>query len=119
MQGNTLFLLSMAWITALIMLILVLFYAWKQLGSFGKAWITMLLVGKLIAGVYYIVGLDAPWIILRFRNGVTVTITIAEAVFLTFLLTLATTIMIVVYGRILPREIREALSPEGVSRDEL
>ena len=104
---------SMAWMLASILLIIVLLYSWRMLHSFGRAWITMLLVGKLIAGIYYLTGLDRPWVVLFFRNGVRLTITVAEAVFLTFLLTLAGTIIVVVYGKILPDEIRNALNPEG------
>ena len=103
---------SQAWLLASVLLIIVLLYSWRMLRSFGKAWIATLIVGKLIAGIYYIVGLDKPWIVLIFRNGKTVTITVAEAIFLAFLVTLIGTILIVVYGRILPEEIRKALSPE-------
>ena len=104
---------SMAWMLASILLVMVLLYSWRMLRSFGRAWITMLLVGKLVAGIYYLVGLDRPLLYLYFRNGARLTITVAEAVFLTFLLTLAGTIMVVVYGKILPEEIRKALNPEG------
>lgn len=104
---------SMAWMLASILLIIVLLYSWRMLHSFGRAWITMLLVGKLIAGIYYLTGLDKPMLYLYFRNGVRLTITVAEAVFLTFLFTLIGTIMVVVYGKIIPEDIRKALNPDG------
>ena len=103
---------SLAWIIASIILIIVLLYSWWMLRSFGKAWIATLLVGKFIAGIYYFAGLDRPWVLLKFRNGKIITITVAEAIFLTFFLTLLATLIVVVYGRILPEELRRALSPE-------
>lgn len=98
-----------AWIIASILMVAVLLYSWRMLHSFGKAFIAMLLVGKLIAAIYYIVGLDRPVTTLVFRNGARVTLTAAELVFLSFLFTLIGAIAIVVYGRILPKEIREVM----------
>lgn len=102
---------SLAWIIASIILVIVLLYSWRMLKSFGKAWIATLLIGKFMAGIYYFSGLDRPWVVLKFRNGKIITVTVAEAIFLTFLLTLLATI-VVVYGKILPEELRRALSPE-------
>ena len=100
--------LSVAWVIAGILMVAVLLYGWGKVG-FGRAFIAMLLVGKLIAAIYYIVGLDRPVMTLVFRNGARVTLTAAELVFLSFLFTLIGTIMVVVYGRILPKEIREVM----------
>lgn len=102
---------SLAWVVASILMVAVLLYGWGRVG-FGRAFIAMLLVGKVIAATYYFAGLDRAEYVLVFRNGYTITITIAETIFLAFLLTLVGALIVVVYGRILPRELREVMRVE-------
>ena len=109
---------ALAWVAASIILVIFLMFSWKMLGSFGRAWIATLLVGKMIAGIFYVAGVDRPVIALVFRNGYIINITAAELMFLMFLLTLLVTIMIVVYGELLPQELRRALTVEEVNNNE-
>lgn len=104
---------SLAWILASVLLVAVFLQAWKMLRSFAKAFVAMLVIGKVVAAVFYLVGLDRPLFVVSFENGASFTVTAAEAVFLSFLLTLAGAVAVAFYGRLLPRELRRALTIEG------
>jgi len=101
-----------AWVIASVVMVLFMIIAWRATGSFGRAWIATLIIGKLIAAIYWAVGIDRPVITLVFRNGARATVTAAEIIFLMFLSTLILSLL-VVYGRILPDEIRRVMNPEG------
>ena len=99
---------EIAWVTGSVMMIAVLLFGWRQTGSFSSGFIAMLVVGKVIAAVYYVLGIDKPLFTLVFRNGARVTITAAELIFIMLLLTLLSTLA-VAYLKILPEEVRRVM----------
>ncbi len=115
---------SIAWITASVVLAVVLLVAWKMTRSFFKAWLVMLLVGKVLAAIYYFAGLDRTVFIINLVNRQNpeitriVHVTAAELLFISFLLTLVSSIVIVLYTDLLPRELRTLKRMYEVSENE-
>jgi hypothetical protein len=104
--------LGIAWMIAAVLMTVVLLVSWKMTKSFFKAWLVMLLFGKVIAAIYYFTGLDRPVLTLEFVNRQnpevlrTITFSAAQLIFLSFLATLLTSIIVVLYTDLLPRELR-------------
>ena len=79
-----------AWLIALAsMSLLMLLMFWKT-GKFRQGLLVSLLWGKLLAGVYYLLGVDVPlYYIYYVKNGRILheaTVTAAEVIFLSFLI---------------------------------
>lgn len=79
-------------------MVVVLLYAWKWFGSLRVAFLTMLIVGKVWAGVLWAFGIDRPLYRILIYNkvrGVTsaVTVTADQFIFLSFLTAFVVAIM--------------------------
>ncbi len=78
-----------AWIVALASMSILLLLTYWKMGKFRQGLLISLLWGKLLAGVYYILGVDVPlYYIYYVKNGRILhetTITAAEVIFFSFL----------------------------------
>ncbi|AQQ75451.1 hypothetical protein JdFRA1000001_18c [uncultured archaeal virus] len=104
-------LVELALIAMLISMVMVLKMAWKWFGSLRTAFIIMLIVGKVWAGMLWAFGIDRPLFTLVVYNklkGVTsyVTIYATQMVFISFLVTLLATLAWPYIESYLPEPIR-------------
>ena len=104
-------LVEFALITMLLSMVLVLMMAWKWFGSLRTAFIVMLIIGKVWAGILWAFGIDRPLFTLVVYNKVKgaatyVTIYATQMVFISFLITLAATLMWPYIESYLPEPIR-------------
>ena len=92
-------------------MVIVLVLAWKWFNSLRTAFIVMLIIGKVWAGILWAFGYDRPLFNLIIYNKirdltVTYTITATQFVFLSFLITLIVTISWPYIEGYLPEPIR-------------
>lgn len=104
-------LVELALITMLLSMVLVLMMAWRWFGSLRTAFIVMLIIGKVWAGVLWAFGIDRALFTLVIYNkmkGVASTITIyaTQMVFISFLITLLATLSWPYIESYLPEPIR-------------
>ncbi len=102
-----------SWLIVFIVLVYVFLKAWDKTDSVRAATIIMLLIGKLAAAIMAITGLDRTLTILQLRSGDLVRVSVAEAIFALFLVTIITVAVSALVLDALPSEIRRALDVEG------
>ena len=97
------------------LLVFILCYAWHKTGSLWKAFIIMLIVGKVITAVYWAFGYDRVLFTISLINrktGMVISqykVSACMIVFLSFLFTLIGTLTVPYLIKYLPREIRSSL----------
>jgi len=82
----------------IISMVIVLLASWKWFGSLRLAFIIMLIIGKVWAGVLYAFGIDKPLFNILVYNKIkgayaTFTVTATQFIFLSFLGTLLVTLL--------------------------
>jgi len=92
-------------------MVMVLVVSWKWFGSFRKAFLVMLLVGKIWAGILWAYGIDKPLFNIIIYNKVketstTITITADQFIFLSFLGTFMVTVFYPYIEPYIPSKIR-------------
>ena len=93
-------------------MVIVLLTAWKWFGSLRLAFIVMLIIGKVWAGVLWAYGIDKPLFKLIIYNKIrnvatTYTITATQFVFLSFMFTLIITVTWPYIETYLPEPVRK------------
>lgn len=96
----------------MISMVVVLILAWRWFGSLRTAFIVMLVIGKVWAGILYLYGIDKPLFNLVIYNKIrdTVsyyTVTATQMIFLSLLITLIGTISWPYIETYLPEPIRK------------